>query len=51
MIDHAASGVLTASARARVDALVVQTCFAAVTVGVGHAFGPASDVRITEVLR
>jgi len=51
MIDHAASGVLTASAGARIDAFVVQTSLAAVAVGVGHAFRSASDVWITEVLR
>lgn len=51
MIDHATCGVLTATTRTGIDALVVQACLAAIAVRVGHAFRPAGDVRIAKVLR
>lgn len=51
VIDDATCGTLTASTGAWIHALVVQTSFAAVAVSVGHALGPAGDIRVTKVLR
>lgn len=51
VIDDTAGCVLAARAGARIDALVVQTGFAAVAIGIGHAFRPAGDIRVAEVLR
>lgn len=51
VIDYTTSGILAASAGARINTLIVQTGLAAVAVSVGHAFGSASNVWITKVLR
>lgn len=51
MINHPTRGILTAGTWAGINTLVVQTGLAAIAVGVGHAFGSASDIRIAEVLR
>lgn len=51
MINHPTCGILTAGTWARINTLVVQTGLAAIAVGVGHAFGSASNIWIAEVLR
>lgn len=48
MVDNLAASVDTASARAGVDTLLLDTCFVLGTVGADHALGPAGGRRAYE---
>lgn len=50
MVDNIAAGTLTASARARIDALLIAASLVSRTFGIHRALGSAAGVGISEVV-
>lgn len=51
MVDNCAQCVEATSVQARIFALLIETGLGSIAVGVRHAFGLATDIRITKVFR